>query len=94
MQVKIDFKYNIDDKVEFLDWCHCVQNVELCVGYIVGYKHMVHPFIEYPINQYGILKETEYEDYKKSKLNGETPFNWGITWKKEDEILKKLDYEK
>lgn len=94
MQVNIDFKYNIDDKVEFLDYCKLIEGCASYVGYIVGYKYMIHPFVENPIIQYGILKETEYDDYKKSILKGETPFNWGVTWRKEEDIFKKLDYEK
>lgn len=86
----INFKYNIDDKVEYKKFDWVSENLIVCIGYIAGYKYIVHPFEKEPDIRYAILDEHEYQKYLNYHMDYTDIPNYGIGWTKEDNILRKL----
>ena len=86
----MEFKYNIDDKVEYKEFERASDDFVVCVGYVAGYEYIVDPFEKEPTVRYAILDKYDYQKYLNYHMGYTDIPNYKITWIKEDSILRKI----
>ena len=91
MNITINIKYGLNSRVSYLELNPSNGTWKNTVGYIVGFKYTTHPYLETPIVEYAVLEEGNYKDYKESLDKDEIPFNYRLSWIKEDDIISKMD---
>lgn len=85
----MEFKYNVDDKVEYKEFERISDDFVVCVGYVVGYEYVVHPFEKEPTVGYAIVDKYKYQEYLNYRMGYTEMPNYKIAWIKEGNILRK-----
>lgn len=90
IQMVIKYKYEINQHIKYKTYSYFSYTFIEERGYIVGYKYTTYPFLEKPILEYGILKDSAYKDNQDSLAKKEEPFNYCLDWAREEDIIKVL----